>query len=231
MNDQTLIYNLNIIIICIVVRGMIEKTINRIGSILIYPRKTIDLLVVEDTNFLEGILVSTLALLGFSISLFVLSTGQSSFPIWLLWLFSFAFILVSWILFVFLFHKVTTGIYKVPGIFQEFYTISSYSLSTVILPLIIVLIDLLIFGSVEMIPLQLILLQLGLGIIWFVWMLSLFGISAMRYYRIDVKQFLVSLIISLTILFLIVIPLIVFFALTIFQLTMHFQITILGGVL
>jgi len=169
----------------------LSKILDRIGGVLISPMRTFEIMIAEGLTPLEGTTVSMLSLLGFAFIAMTMSTVNA--PVILTFMLFILIITLIWVCYIFALHKIIVAIYKVPGLFKEFFTLSSYALASVIMviPYVVLgfalnLLDNFTFGIAGII----------IGIVWFVWFNILLWVATKTYYRIDKKQFLVALIIS-----------------------------------
>ena len=169
----------------------LSKILDRIGGVLISPIRTFEIMIVEGLTLSEGVTVSILSLLGFTFVAMTVSTIHA--PVTLTFILFFLIVTSIWICYIFTLHKIIVAIYKVPGLFKEFFTLSSYALASVIMvvPYVVLgfalnLLDNFTFGIAGII----------IGNVWFVWFNILLWVATKTYYRIDKKQFLVALITS-----------------------------------
>ena len=167
----------------------LNRIIDRIGLVILKPGESFDLIIVEGVSPKEGITVTALGVLMFSL----VSTFFSSENPLKAFLTNFAAVLVFWLIFAFSLSSVIKVLYKVPGDFKEFISGLSYALSSTIL----LAVYLLVLVAVKP-PFSVFLLGLSLtvGVIWFIWFVILVYKFTTRHFKIDLAQFFAAVIVA-----------------------------------
>jgi len=174
----------------------INRLLNRVGGVLSEPKAYYDIIIAEGINLTEGLIVSFTAILGtFSIA-FSYSNISGINP-YLAFILGYGIALGLWFLWTWTMFFAITRIFKLPGEYKEFFGISSYALTTLILPMVFLSIERLI--GVQEFPI-LTPIEFVVGIVWTIWFLATFYTGTNKYFKIDKKQFVTSLIMSILIL-------------------------------
>jgi len=148
-----------------------NKFLERIGGVFLNPKRTFEIITLEGYRKSETITINALNTI-FLFTFFFRPRSIASIV-------TFVVVVGLWLFFISLSHVIITSIYKMPGSLSEFFHYITYSTVTIIL----------------LIPVKIFWENLGFLFLvaWLIWFNIVMYYAFRAYYRIDVKQYIVTL--------------------------------------
>ncbi len=185
------------------------NVIDKIGLIMTKPRSAFEAILLDESRR-DSYLILILVALNSSLISYSRSSNLNMINL----LYSFGHYLLIWFLYIAILSFIIKRVYKVPGRFIEFLELSNYAQVAFFIVAVTSIINFLLAPYFmpkfdELISIFLLLMN---GIIWWFFLHVLLYFAAKAYFKIDVAQFIVSVLISWMLLTAVLIP--IFFAIS-----------------
>jgi len=185
------------------------NVIDKIGLIMTKPRSAFEAILLDESRR-DSYLILILVALNSSLISYSRSSNLNMINL----LYSFGHYLLIWFLYIAILSFIIKRVYKVPGGFIEFLELSNYAQVAFFIVAVTSIINFLLAPYFmpkfdELISIFLLLMN---GIIWWFFLHVLLYFAAKAYFKIDVAQFIVSVLISWMLLTAVLIP--IFFAIS-----------------